>query len=72
MTDRRRGGIPRDMQDQQASGPRRDRAVPKGGKGARDRREARDAGTEDAGEKGTRRRDEAAGTVDPATGEPPD
>ncbi|GHG61369.1 hypothetical protein [Streptomyces griseocarneus] len=71
MTDRRRGGIPRDMQDQQASVPRRDRA-PKSGKGAGDRREAEDAGTKDADGKATRRRGEGTGAANPATGEPPD
>ncbi|MEV5240136.1 hypothetical protein AB0K89_13655 [Streptomyces cinnamoneus] len=71
MTDRRRGSIPRDMQDQQARDDRRGK-VPKTGKKADDRRGAGTAPTKGAGTEKARRPDDATGKAAPPTSEPPD
>ncbi|GHC39524.1 hypothetical protein [Streptomyces cinnamoneus] len=71
MTHRHRGSIPRDMQDQQASGDRKG-APPKTGKKAGDRRGAGAAPTKDVDTEKSRRPDDATDKATPPTSEPPD
>ncbi|MCA6091072.1 hypothetical protein LE181_02660 [Streptomyces sp. SCA3-4] len=71
MTDRRRGSIPRDMQDQQARDDRQGQ-VPKTGRKADDRRGTRTGHTKDTGKEKTRRPDDTTGQAAPPPSEPPD
>ncbi|MFI9235705.1 hypothetical protein [Streptomyces sp. NPDC053079] len=72
MTDRRRGSIPRDMQDQQASNDRQGHAQ-EIGRSTGDRHKAEGVGRKAADKEEDRSAEDAAGKTDrPSPGEPPD